>query len=128
MTDSRYKVDEKFKWTEWLEKHGGDCGMCDPPLDPQTAIQILYEYLLPECSERSGCGYIVTISESMEQINSVIVDHILNRYSKEYKKELKEYKAKREKKEREEEKYRIYLYRRKKIHDFFQSLADLFTY
>ena len=84
----KYYVDRNFKWSEWVAEHKDDCGLCDPPLHPQTAIDILYEYLLPEFSSRNGCGYITTMPESTLQTNSRIVNELLYRYSDEFRREI----------------------------------------
>ena len=85
-----WRIGKDFKWSEWLDRNVDPNDICDPSIDPQMALDIICEYLLPEYSERDGCGWISTISESKEQANSVIVNSLLNRYSKSYKRELKE--------------------------------------
>lgn len=65
--------------TEWLERQP-NYGICNPPMDAQTAVYFLADYLdIPSD----------TIPESVEQTNTYIVGEILNRYSKKYKKEIK---------------------------------------
>jgi hypothetical protein len=78
-------VNREKQFTYWLEHEAKDCGLCDPPLEAQKAIRFLKDYLLGE-------SWSVTIPESTEQINSVIVWDILYKYSKEFRKELKQYK------------------------------------
>ena len=85
----RWKVDSNFKWSEWLKANKDLNDMCDPPLSPQMALDILYEYLLPEYSRRSGSGYLTAMPESVLQVNTIVVDKILRRYSKEYQQEIK---------------------------------------
>ena len=34
--------------TEWLENDAKDCGLCDPPMKADLAIQFLKDYLLGE--------------------------------------------------------------------------------
>jgi len=58
-------------------------GLYPAPLRAQTAINILCDYLLGE-------DFYVTIAMNEEQCNTVIVDNILSKYSKEYCKEYKE--------------------------------------
>lgn len=68
-----------MKIKEWLSNQK-DYGMCNPPMDAQTALNFLADYLeIPD----NG------LSESVQQTNTYIVCEILNRYSKEYKKEMK---------------------------------------
>lgn len=112
---SSVKVDSSFKWSEWVKTHVDDYGLCDPALDAQTAINILYEYLLPEYSERDGCGYITSMPESQDQINSIIVNELLLRYSKSYKKERQEL-----------EKMESRRTRTNFWYNFFQSIANRF--
>lgn len=65
--------------TEWLEKQK-DYGMCNPPMDAQTAINFLAQYLdIPDNN----------MPESIEQTNTYIVKRILDKYSTKYKKEIK---------------------------------------
>ncbi len=65
--------------TEWLEKQK-DYGMCNPPMDAQTAINSLAQYL--DISDNN-------MPESIEQTNTYIVKRILDKYSTKYKKEIK---------------------------------------
>ena len=77
-------ISREKQFTYWLEHEAKDCGLCDPPLDAQKALQFLTDYLLGE-------NWYVATSESTEQVNSVIVWEILNKYSKEFRKEKKKY-------------------------------------
>lgn len=77
-------ITREKQFTYWLEHEAKDCGLCDPPLDAQKALQFLTDYLLGE-------NWYVAMSESTEQVNSVIVWEILNKYSKEFRKEKKKY-------------------------------------
>ena len=62
--------------TEWLNSQK-DYGLCNPPMDAQTALNFLADYLeIPDN----------VLSESVEQTNTYIVCEILGRYSKKYKK------------------------------------------
>ena len=76
------------KFTEWLRNDAKDCGMCDPPMDAQLAINFLTDYLLGE-------DWYVAMSESQQQVNTAIVFEILLKYSKEFRKEWKKYLRKR---------------------------------
>lgn len=68
-----------MKITEWLNNQE-NYGMCNPPMDAQTAINFLADYL--EISDN-------VMSESVQQTNTYYVCEILSRYSKKYKKEIK---------------------------------------
>lgn len=76
---------------DWLENEAEDCGLCDPPLDAQKAINFLKDYLLGE-------NWCVVIPESTEQINSAIVFQILYNNSSKFRKEWKNYKKRKENK------------------------------
>lgn len=72
------------KFTEWLKNDSIDCGVCDPPMEAQKAIDFLQNYLLGE-------DWYVTVPESTQQVNTVIVFEILMKYSREFRKEWKQY-------------------------------------
>lgn len=73
------------KFTDWLDNDAEDCGLCDPPIDAQLAINFLKDYLLGE-------NWYVAMPESPQQVNTAIVFEILYTYSKDFRKEWKEYK------------------------------------
>ncbi|MBO5462202.1 MAG: hypothetical protein J6A49_02705 [Clostridia bacterium] len=72
------------KFTDWLENEAVDCGMCDPPLEPQKALYFLKNYLLGE-------GWYITKPETIYQVNTAIVFEILSKNSSEFQKEWREY-------------------------------------
>ena len=74
----------KQKFTDWLKNEAEDCGMCDPPLEAQKAMQFLRDYLLDE-------GWHVVAPESTKQVNTAIVHDILLEHSSEFRKEWKNY-------------------------------------
>lgn len=57
-------------------------GVLPAPISSQVALQVLVEYLLGE-------DWCVALPASQEQINTAIVDNILQKYSREYRKDLK---------------------------------------
>ena len=71
-------------YVDWFTENKEPNNLCDPPLDPQLALQFLCDYLLGE-------DWYVVMPESQKQVNSAIVDEILFKYSKQYRKEVKEY-------------------------------------
>lgn len=77
-------------FTHWLEYEAKDCGLCDPPLEPQKALDFLIDYLLGE-------NWYVPISENTLQTNSAAVYEILLKYSPKFRKELKKFRKKMEK-------------------------------
>ena len=68
--------------THWLKNEAKDCGLCDPPMNDKLAITMLKNYLLGE-------NWYVVIPENSEQCNTALVHAILMKYSKEYRKEMK---------------------------------------
>lgn len=82
--------------TSWLQNDAKDCGLCDPPMKAQEAVDFLKDYLLGE-------NWYVTMPQNAEQCNTAIVIEILCKYSPKFRKELKE--AKKEKKRREKTKH-----------------------
>ena len=71
-------------YIDWIIENEDPDNLCDPPLDPQEALQFLCDYLLGE-------DWYVAMPESQKQVNSAIVDGILYKYSKRYRKEIKQY-------------------------------------
>lgn len=80
-------VSREKQFTYWLEHDAEDCGLCDPPLDAQKALNFLTDYLLGE-------DWYVVMPESQKQVNSAIVWDILYKYSSEFNKELKRWRNK----------------------------------
>ena len=74
-----------MKFHDWLEKQDVDYyGLCPPPMEAQTAIDILCCYLLGE-------DWYTPLPLGAPQVNTEIVVDILNRYSKKFNKEKKKY-------------------------------------
>ena len=71
-------------YVDWLDKNYEPDNLCDPPLKAQEAIYFLCDYLLGE-------DWYVVLPESTNQVNSAIVYDILCKYSKKFRKELKQY-------------------------------------
>ena len=71
-----------MEYTEWLDKNWQSGNMFPPPLDAQIALKFLKDYLLGE-------DWYTVNPISQEQINVEIVDAILSKYSKKYRKEVK---------------------------------------
>ena len=59
-------------------------GICPAPLKAQAAINILCDYLLGE-------DWYVSMSIGVDQVNTCIVEQILDKYSKGWKKDWKYY-------------------------------------
>lgn len=75
-------------FNEWLNKNWQKDNMFPPPLNAQLALQFLKDYLLGE-------DWYVVNPLGQEQINSEMVAEILNKYSKKYRKEVKQLKKQR---------------------------------
>ena len=56
-------------------------GLCPTPMNAQEALDILTSYLL-------GDDWYVVTSMSMDQVNACVVEQILDKYSKKWKKDL----------------------------------------
>jgi hypothetical protein len=59
-------------------------GLCPAPMDAQLAVHILCDYLL-------GDDWYFASSASEEQGNAMVVELILDKYSKQFKKDWKNY-------------------------------------
>lgn len=74
-----------MKFYDWLEKQDVDYyGLCPPPMDAQTAVDILQDYLLGE-------DWYCVLPLGAPQVNTEIVFDILNKYSKRFRKERRKY-------------------------------------
>ena len=73
------------KFTEWLKNDSIDCGICEPPMEAQKALNFLRDYLLGE-------DWYVTNPVSTQQVNTDIVFEILSKHSRVFRKEWKKYK------------------------------------
>ena len=60
------------------------CGLMPAPMDAQVALDILTSYLL-------GDDYYFAGSCNVEQGNAIVVEQILDKYSKQWRKDWKHY-------------------------------------
>ena len=65
--------------------------LCDPPIDAQYALNLIFKTLV---DDKEHYPYLTTMPESTEQTNSIMLDLILRKYSREYRKYLKRIKNK----------------------------------
>ena len=72
------------KINDWYD--GKDFELCDPPIDAQFALDLLFKTLV---DDKEHYEYLTTNSESVEQTNSIKLDLILRKYSRKYRKYLK---------------------------------------
>ncbi len=83
-------VDKKsYKYNEGFEAMKDNicdtsCGIIPAPMDAQTGLDILTKYLL-------GKDYYIAASVSTEQANAIVVEQILDKYSRKWKKDWKRY-------------------------------------
>ena len=70
-------------YTEWLDKNWEKDNIYPPVLEPQTALNFLQNYLLGE-------DWYIVNPLSTGQANCEVVHDILYKYSKKYRKEVKE--------------------------------------
>ena len=76
------------KINKWYD--GKESELCDPPIDAQYALDLIFKVLV---DDKEHYPYLTTMPESTEQINSIMLDLILKKYSKEYRKYLKRLKG-----------------------------------
>jgi hypothetical protein len=79
--DKKYWEDSEFykKMHKWEE-----CGVHNPPMNGQEAINLLCHYLLGE-------DYSIDEAGTAYQANTIAVLHILNRYSRKFRSERRKY-------------------------------------
>ena len=62
-----------------------DFELSNPPIDAQFALDLIFKTLV---DDKENYPYLTTINESKEQTNSIMLDLILKKYSKEYRRYL----------------------------------------
>ena len=72
------------KIEDWYE--GKDFELYDPPIDAQFALDLIFKTLV---DDKEKYPYLTTMNESVEQTNSIMLDLILKKYSKEYRRYLR---------------------------------------
>ena len=69
------------KIDDWYaDKHSE---MCDPPIDAQFALDLIFKTLV---DDKDQYPYLTTMPESTEQTNSIMLELILRKYSRKYRK------------------------------------------
>lgn len=69
---------------EWYEDK--EFELCDPPIDAQFALDLLFKTLV---DDKEHYDYLTTMPETTEQTNSIMLDLILRKYSRKYRRYLK---------------------------------------
>lgn len=72
------------KINEWYA--GQDFELCDPPIDAQYALNLIFKTLV---DDKENYSYLTSMPESTEQVNSIMLDLILKKYSRKYRKFMK---------------------------------------
>ena len=72
------------KKSEWYEDENHFIG--DPPILAQYALDLIFKTLI---DDKENYPFLTTIPESIEQTNSIMLEMILQKYSKEYRKYLR---------------------------------------
>ena len=62
-----------------------DFELSDPPIDAQFALDLIFKTLV---DDKENYPYLTTMNESKEQTNSIMLDLILKKYSKKYRRYL----------------------------------------
>lgn len=78
----RKKKDECYK----------DFELCGPPISAQFALDLIFKTLVDD----KNYPYLTPMPESTEQTNSIMLDLILRKYSRKYRKYLQKQKKKKE--------------------------------
>lgn len=72
------------KVSEWYENDEHFIG--DPPIEAQYALDLIFKTLI---DDKEQLPYLTAIPESCEQTNSLMLEMILRRYSRKYRKYIK---------------------------------------
>ena len=72
------------KISEWYEDENHFIG--DPPISAQYALDLIFKTLI---DDKENYEFLTTIPESTEQVNSIMLEMILQKYSRKYRKYLK---------------------------------------
>lgn len=60
--------------------------LTDPPIDAQFALDLIFKTLV---DDKEDYPYLTTMPESTKQLNSIMLDVILRKYSPEYRRYLR---------------------------------------
>ena len=64
--------------------------LCDPPIEAQYALDLIFKVLI---DDKEHYPYLTAMPESTEQTNSIMLDLILRKYSRKYRRYLKSLKG-----------------------------------
>lgn len=74
---------------EWYRDN--DFELCDPPINAQYALDLIFKTLI---DDKENYPYLTTMPESTKQTNSIMLDLILRKYSRQYRKFRQQQKGK----------------------------------
>lgn len=74
-------------YTQKIEEWYKDNLFGDPPISAQYALDLIFKTLV---DDKEHYPYFTTMPECTEQVNCIMLDLILRKYSRKYKKYLKE--------------------------------------
>ena len=69
------------KIDEWYA--GKNFEICDPPINAQFALDLIFKTLI---DDKENYPYLTTVPESTDQTNGIMLDLILTKYSRAYRK------------------------------------------
>lgn len=78
--DISFEAFQKKKDYWYADKH---FELCDPPIDAQFALDLIFKTLI---DDKDHYPYLTTMPESTEQTNSIMLELILRKYSRKYRK------------------------------------------
>ena len=76
-----WKDNFQKKIDEWYA--GKDFEISDPPIDAQFALDLIFKALV---DDKEHYPYLTTLPETNQQTNSIMLDLILRKYSRKYRK------------------------------------------
>ena len=72
------------KINSWYK--GKDFELADPPITAQFALNLIFK---ARADDKENYPYLTTVPESTEQMNSIMLDILLKKYSRKYRKFLR---------------------------------------
>ena len=75
------KIDDWYGDKDWYADK--DFELCDPPIDAQFALDLIFKTLV---DDKENYPYLTTMPESTEQTNFIMLELILRKYSRKYRK------------------------------------------
>lgn len=80
--DNKISFEEFYRRVRgWYEEHPEN--ITDAPIEAQFALDLIFKTLI---DDKENYEYLTTIPESTEQINGLMLDLILSKYSRKYRK------------------------------------------